>query len=303
MNQTKGFLALVLAAAILGTFGVFIRELAGAFSDSGQVFARSFFATIIIAFIVFYKRINPLNIGGKNLRYALAFSLVFSLSILCFTISANLIKVTNSLFMLYVGSLVSTAIFGRIIFQEKFTLKHIAALVLVFVGLGFFVYPFNIGSTISGLAIGLFAGIFEGSSHTMRKLMADIPKEVVVFYQAFSGVILASVILIVSKEVFIKELHPSSIFVAFLFGLLLVSVGYLLVYGFNSFDVNWGAIILATELFFAIIINALFLKEYPTAQELFGGLLIFSGTVITALRLDDASQNQSSKCRTEKRFL
>ncbi|MCA9371451.1 DMT family transporter [Candidatus Woesebacteria bacterium] len=298
MNQTKGFLALVSTAAILGTFGVLIRELAKTFSDPGQVFARSLFATLIIALVVLYKKINPLDIGKKNLKYVLAFSVVFPLSILCFTVSANLIKVTNSLFMLYVGSLVSTAIFGRVLFKEKFTLKHIAALVLVFIGLSFFVYPFSVESITLGLVLGLFSGIFEGSSHTLRKLMKDVKREVVVFYQSLSGVILASGLLLFSNEVFIKEFHLSAIFVALLFGLLLVSIGYLLVYGFGNFDVNWGTIILATELFFAIVINSVFLKEYPTSYELIGGLLIFSGTAITTLKLNKGNKKAMEKKKT-----
>lgn len=286
MNQTKGFLALVSTAAILGTFGVLIRELAKTFSDPGQVFARSFFATLIILLVVFYKKVNPLKIGKDNLKYVIAFSIVFPLSILCFTISANSIKVTNSLFMLYVGSLASTAIFGKILFKEKFSPKHIMALILVFIGLSFFVYPFSIESISLGLILGLLSGVFEGASHTLRKLMKDVKREVVVFYQSLSGVVLASGLLVFSNDAFIKEFHLSSILVAMLFGLLLVAIGYLLVYGFGNFDVNWGTIILATELFFAIVINSIFLKEFPTSFELLGGLLIFAGTAITSLNFD-----------------
>lgn len=287
MNQTKGFLALISTAAILGTFGVLIRELAKTFSDPGQVFARSFFALLIIVGIVLFKKINPLKIGKKNLKYIVAFSIVFPLSILCFTISVNAIKVTNSLFMLYVGSLISTAFLGRIFFKETFSAQHIIALVLVLIGLGFFVYPFSIESLTVGLVLGLLAGILEGSSHTLRKLMKDVKREVVVFYQSLSGVILAAVLLFFSGEVFIKEFHVSAIFVALLFGALLVAIGYFLVYGFSNFNVNWGTIILATELFFAIVVNALILKEYPTFYELIGGLLIFAGTAITTLKFDD----------------
>ena len=120
--------------------------------------------------------------------------------------------------------------------------------------------------------------------------MKDVKREVIVFYQSLSGVILACGLLVFSNDVLIKEFHLSSIFVALLFGLLLVLIGYLLIYGFGNFDVNWGTIILATELFFVIVINALILKEYPNAYELFGGLLIFSGTVITTLKLGNGNK-------------
>lgn len=286
MERNKGFFALISTAAILGTFGVLIRQLATTFSDTGQVFVRSIFATLIIFSIVFFRRINLLKIGRKNLKYIVLFSLVFPLSVLCFTISANLIKVSNSLFMLYVGSLTSTAVFGKVFFNEKFGIKHIYALILVFAGLTFFVYPFNFETFNLGIMLGISSGVLEGASHTLRRLMKDMKREIVVFYQSLSGVIVAAVLLLFSNEVFIREFHINSILVAFLFGFLLVVIGYLLVYGFGNFDVNLGTIILATELFFALVINGLVLKEIPTANEIFGGILIFSGTVITSLKLN-----------------
>ena len=294
-DQKKGFAALVSTAAILGTFGVLIRALAETFSDSGQVFARSFFATLIIASVVLYKKLNPFKLPKGSKRYVLAFSVVFPLSILCFTISANLEKVSNSLFMLYVGSLASTAIVGKLFFKEKFGFKHILALVLAVIGLSFFVYPFSFETLSVGILLGIASGIFEGMSHSLRKLMKDVKREVVVFYQSLSGVVLASVLLLFSNEVFIKEFHLSSVFVAMLFGLLLVSIGYLLVYGFGNFDVNLGTIILATELFFALVINALILREYPTANELVGGFLIFAGTAVTSLKLGEKKQEANEK--------
>lgn len=284
MNQTRGFIALTITALILGTFGVLIRALADSFSDAGQVFARSITATLIITVIILFKKTNPFDITKKNLKYVLLFSLVFPLSIICFTVSANLIKVSNSLFMLYVGSLVSTAIFGKIFFKERFTLKHTIALILVFIGLCFFVYPFSIESVSLGLLFGILSGLFEGSSHTLRKLMNEVKREVVVFYQSLSGAIVAILFLLFSTEPIIRNFNVSSVVVALLFGFLLVVIGTLLVYGFNNFDVNLGTIILATELFFALVINYLFLQETPTSFELLGGTIIFFASIVTSIK-------------------
>ncbi len=291
MNNLKGFLALISTALILGTFGVLIRQLAVMFTDPGQVLARSFFATLIITAIVLYRKMNPFQLDKKNVIYVGLFSLVFSLSILSFTFSANMIKVTNSLFMLFVGSLTSTALLGKIFFKESFSARHITSLLLVLLGLCFFVYPFQLESLSMGLAFGIGAGIFKGSAHTLRKLMKDVKREVVVFYQSLSGVILATAFLLVSGQQAVTEFHMSAVLVAVLFGALLVSIGYLLMYGFSHFDVNWGTIILATELFFAMIINMVFLNEFPTAFELIGGLLIFSGTVVTSLSFNFKPQS------------
>jgi len=293
MNQTKGFIALVSTAGILGTFGVLIRILSESFSDVGQVFVRSVFATLIIAFIVAYKKIHPLKLFGSDRKYIFLFSTAFPLSLLLFTYSANSIKVSNSLFMLYVGSLISTALFGRFVFQEKFTSKHIASLILALAGLTFFVHPFSPESFSLGIIAGILSGIFEGASHTLRKLMKGVKREVVVFYQSLSGVVFAFGLLLFSNEVLFKEFHIVPLLVAMLFGLLLVVIGYLLVYGFSNFDVNLGTIILATELLFALVINALILKEYPTSYEIIGGLLVFSATVLVSMNLKSRKKAQT----------
>lgn len=285
MQRFKGFLAIVLASMILGSFGVLIRQLAVTFSDAGQVFVRSVFATLIILVLIFSKKIHLFRIRGNNFWYILFFSIVFPASLLCFTVSANMIKVSNSLFMLYVGSLTSTVLLGRLLFGEKIDLRRILALTLVFIGLMFFVYPVDLLSLSSGLVLGLLAGIFEGVSHSLRRLMKDLQREVIVFYQSVSGAIVAFGLLVFSQEAFIRDFQISSILIAIIFGGLLVAIGYLLAFGFANFDVNLGSIVLVTELFFAVVINSLILKEFPTYGEITGGVFIVLGTILAALNL------------------
>lgn len=285
-NHQKGLLAISSTALILGTFGVLIRILAETFSDAGQVFIRSVFATITITLVLLYKRTNPFLVEHNHKKYIVAFSLFFPLSILCFTISANQIKVSNSLFMLYVGSLISTALFGKFLFKEKFSFRHILSLILVLVGLLFFIYPFSIESVSFGLLLGILSGLLEGSTHAMRKLMSGIKRETIVFWQSFSGIMIAGLFFFMSNESILKDFHYSGIFTAVIFGILLVVIGYLLAYGFSNFDVNLGTIVLATELFFALIINSIVLKEIPTAYEIIGGLFIFTGAIVTSLKLN-----------------
>jgi drug/metabolite transporter, DME family len=285
MNKKNGFIALISTAAIFGGFGVLIRMLAETFSNTGSVLARSLTASIVIIGIVLFKKINPLKLEKQQWKYVLFFSIVFPISLLCFTFSANSIKVSNSLFMLYVGSLASTAILGRVLFKEKFTPIKIISLVFVIIGLSFFVYPFDIKTISLGLVLGILAGVCEGGSHTLRKLMGNMKREVIVFYQSVSAVIVSIFFFSISNEVFIKNFSTNGLIVAIVFGVLLVVIGYLLAYGFGNFDVNLGTVILAAELFFALIVNAIFLKEYPTLYETIGGVIIFLAAALPSLKL------------------
>jgi drug/metabolite transporter (DMT)-like permease len=110
--KNKGFWALFGTAGILGTFGVWIRELDKYFGQYGQVIARSLAATLIIVLIIALRRIK-FEAVRQNSKYLLGFSIVFPLSIIAFTYSATSIKVSNALFMLYVGSVISTYIWGQ----------------------------------------------------------------------------------------------------------------------------------------------------------------------------------------------
>ncbi len=293
MNQRLGFLSILLTAVILGTFGILVRELSVSFSDSGQVLIRSVFASLIIILVLLYKKASPLNLSRKNWLLIILFSIVFPTSILFFTYSVNTIKVTNSFFLLYAGSLGSTALLDKIIFREKFTAKHFLSLFLAFLGLLLFVYPFEISILSLGL-FGFLAGALEGTAHTLRRLMKDISRDTIVFYQSLSGAILAGGVALFSSESIIRETSLYGFFVAFIFGVFLVSIGYLLAYGFANVSTNLGVITLASELLFATLLSALILLEYPTLPELIGGILIFSGTIISGLELKKPVQRENN---------
>lgn len=297
-NKTKGFLALALTALILGIFGVLIRTLAVSFSDAGQVLARSTVATLAISAIVIYKKAQPFRISKEDLKYVALFCVVFPLSVLCLTASINLTKVSNSIFMLFVGSLCSTAFFGKIIFKEVFSIKHIISLVLVIIGLCFFVWPFSTESFNLGLVLGILGGVFEGSSHTLRKLLKNVQREVIVFYQSVSGIVFALLFVLSSSEPIVNELTLIGALTVLLFGMLLVTIGYLLAYGFKNFDVNLGTIVLTTEVFFALIINYFLLHESPTQYEFIGGMIIFVGAIATSLNLKSYKKKFSLKAKS-----
>jgi len=67
------------------------------------------------------------------------------------------------------------------------------------------------------------------------------------------------------------------------FALLQISLGNLLLYGFQHFDVNVGTVILATELFFASLIGLIFFREIPSTHEIIGGCFIFVASILSAV--------------------
>jgi drug/metabolite transporter (DMT)-like permease len=189
--------------------------------------------------------------------------------------------------MLYVGSLIATYLWGKFIFGEKFSTKKMVSLGLLLVGLLIFVYPLNASTLSGGVLFGISAGLLEGSAHAFRKKLKNLKREILVLFQSLSGLLVGSLIFSLSGDNFTKgSITLVSVLVIILFGFLLVAIGYLLAYGFSHFDVNVGSVVLATELFFALIINFIFLKESPTTRELIGGVIIFIGSISTSINLN-----------------
>jgi drug/metabolite transporter (DMT)-like permease len=62
-----------------------------------------------------------------------------------------------------------------------------------------------------------------------------------------------------------------------------MSVSFLTLIGFQNFDLNLGTIIISSELIFAPIFAALAFHEYPSANEIFGGLFIALSIILSNL--------------------
>lgn len=291
MKKSQGLVALLFTALILGTFGVWVREQDKMFGNNSQVLARSVVAMTIMAFIMILKKIN-FKIDKSNYKYLAIFSIVFPLSLVLFTYSATRIKVANTLFMLFVGILFSTAVWGKLVFKEKFSWQKIVALILALIGVYLFIYPFSIQKFSLGLVAGLLAGILEGTAHAMRKLMKNTKREVVVFFQSFSAVAVTLILILVNQEQVVKVVQLTSILAAVIHGALLVAIGYLLVYGFTHYDVNRGSIVLTSELAFAVVINLLFLREVPTLFEILGGVIIAIAVILPEIQFSNKQKPQ-----------
>lgn len=187
--------------------------------------------------------------------------------------------------MLYAGSLAVAFLIGTFFFKEKVTWLKIIAQLVVVVGLIIFIDPRNLDLFNAGILLGLASGVFDGLANSLRRHLGDLSRNVLLLYQYGTGAILGLLLAIGSGENMVKEWQWSAIVVALIFGVGLVLIGKLTIYGFNHFDVNIGTIILATELFFALVVNYIFLSESPNNNELLGGVLIFAAASLANLDL------------------
>lgn len=278
MNKQLGFISLLLSAILFSFFGVFVRQLDTSFGKFTQVAVRCIVATFIMGIIVCHGKQSLELPKISRLKLSL-FLIGYPLSLIFYTFSAITIKATNAIFYLYVASFVTSFFIGRFFFREKITVKKVISLFLAVFGLFLFAQPLQLSLTSIGVFFGIASGVFDSSTNSLRRILGPFNRQLLLLLLFLSASSLSLLLATITGEQMVTSLSFPSLVTVFLHGACLVIIGMLTFYGFNNFDLNLGTIVISSELFFAMIVNALVLFEYPTATEVLGGTLIFLSLV------------------------
>jgi len=204
-------------------------------------------------------------------------------------------KIIIALFGIYAGSIITSLLIGKIVFKEKFPLTKKIALFLTFLGLGLFLYPFSLANINLGLIFGLLCGLIDGITNAFRKSFAKTDKFFVVFLTMLGGIAISGFLSLISDQnpLFLTQLSTFALTIGIFFGMLLFSVNYLLLIGFQNFDLNLGTIIISSELFFGLLLGIIFYREIPNLNEFIGGSLIILAIIVSNLNLFKIRKKQS----------
>ncbi|HOZ02936.1 MAG TPA: DMT family transporter [Candidatus Woesebacteria bacterium] len=284
MNKSNsGFFALLLAAFIYATFGIYIRVLNQDLSVYQQIFLRGLVGFVIASGMIFLfkKRINFSAVSKKIL---FGYAVLLPLTVILFTLAVLTTKLATVLFGFYVGMLISSLAFGVWFFKEKVDLSKKIAFGLAVIGLVIYTYPLNMSSFNLGLGLSLIAGVMDTVSNSLRKQLSNkVDRFGLVSLQLLGMAIVSLPFVIFTLNGAMPSISPVSWLVAIWFGLMLMVVNYLLLYGFAKFDLNLGTIVLSSELFFVAIIGILIYNETVTITEWVGVGLIILAMVTTSV--------------------
>jgi drug/metabolite transporter, DME family len=279
-DHTKGASALLGAAFIYACFGLLVREMAVMFGDNAQTAFRFVVAFALLGiFSLLIKR--PVKISRQTLLKIVCLGIAFCGVVLFFTMSVNLTKLGNSVFLLYAGSIIASLLIGTLVLKEKLTTTKVIAIVLSLIGLG--MYSSALLSLSLGVIAAVLSGLLDGVSNSIRKTLGGVDRGTVLLYQYGVGASCALVVLAIAPQDAIRIVSVWPVVVGVIFSALLIVVGNLLLYGFQHFDVNIGTVILATELFFALLIGWLFFQEVPATNEIIGGIIIFLASILSTV--------------------
>lgn len=282
MNKTLGFSTLFASAVAFGSFGIWIRLLNHELDMYQQIVFRNVIAlAFALAFIVLGKRflINLKKVKKLNL---ILYALSVPLAVIFYNIAMLNQKIAVATFIFYTGTIIVSFVLSTLFFAEKITPVKITSLILALIGLAFFVIPFSAATIGIGLIAGLASGAFDAVSNAFRKdLSGRIDKFILVFITALGGVIVSGFMIAQTQQslFFFSGLSLNTWIVGLIFGFLLVAINYLLLIGFQHFDLGLGTIVLSAELLFATLFGLLIFKEQPATKEIIGGLFILAAII------------------------
>lgn len=288
MKKVFGFFSLFIAAFSFGSFGVWIRLLNYQMSIYQQVVLRNIFAFLIIILIILIsKELRKTNWEKIKKINLFLYTLIIPLSVVGFNISMINTKIAVATFAFYIGTILTGWLAGLMFYKEKLNIEKWLSLILVIIGLCLFIYPFTKTSVNFGFIAGIVAGIFDGIANGFRKNLAGkISKPFLVLLTTIGGVLVSGLMMTYFQQNlnFISTMPTITWIIGAFFGFLLVINNYLLLVGFQNFDLGLGSIVLSLELLFALIFGIIFFKEMPTSKELMGGLFILIANIIPNIK-------------------
>ena len=289
----KGVLALIFLSFGFGMIAITARYMSYFFTLFQQLYL-SIGVAFILSLFIFPKTLNLKRIkaipskdwGIMLFRVIIGYLLGASL----YRESLTLTKITN---VTFIQSIPFAAVFGFILFKEKFTFKKLLLLLAAYVGVLLIairdyssIFTLGKGELFSLISSALFS-----LSYVSRKWQTDFLND----KEITQILLFVGTIILFAASVLKGEGMPAinwqgvlllSIFFTGFFNTINI---YLINYGFKNVKAVLASNILTLEYIFALILAFIFYRELPNLKELFGGALIV-GSVIQMNRLEEKSQ-------------
>lgn len=279
-NKRKGELSIWTAALLYGSFGVFSKLISFQLPVFYQSFVRNVFAILIIGSLMFFfkkwKKVLRKDIKWFSLRSVFGF-----ISFIGIYFAFTKLDIATTYFLTYAASAVVGYLLGVFIFKERLTKQTIISLILALSGL-FFIYKVNINiKTFPYIILALISG-FAGPGWNVfsKKISSSYSNLQLNFIDSIFAAALPLFVSIFIHETWVPVVFNQIWIVTFLFGLMFIINGLLIVYGFSKIKAQEGIIILLFEIISGVIFGYLFFKTIPSLGSIIGGCFIISSIFI-----------------------
>jgi len=119
-TKLKGALALLLAAIIFGSFGIWIRILNNEIGTYEQIFLRNAFAALFALLFLKFRPKVDLGEVKKNRWNIFLYAISVPLAVIAYVISVLNTTIAMTIFSFYIGSITGAIIISSIFFTVLF---------------------------------------------------------------------------------------------------------------------------------------------------------------------------------------
>lgn len=188
-------------------------------------------------------------------------------------------------FYFLAGSTIGGYFIGKIIFNEKFTKVKLLSFFVAIFGL-ILIYSINFaGANFLYATFALSGGFGVSVWNTFSKKVSGSYSALQLnFLDTLNFVIIEFCLSIILREKWVKPEFSMLWFYMFLFVLMFILTGQLMIYGYKHLNVHAATLIMLTEVLFGAILGFLFYKETLSVSTLSGGLLIILAIVLPEIR-------------------
>ncbi len=284
------FLAVLLAASLWGTAGLFVRTLqTTGFSQMQMVFGRAFFSAVFLGVIILFKDKGLFKVKFKDLWLFISAGL-FSIVLFNFSYytTMSLASLSVAAVLLYTAPFF-VVIISAVLFKERLTLNKITALFIAFLGCCFVSGLFDSAQSIGSKA--LFFGLLTGLGYALYTIFGELLLQrgyktlTITFYVFLFASICTIPFINVVKTLNFTFSTPKIFIIVILMAVFNTVMPYVLyTTGLSGVSPTAAPIIATVEPVVATLIGGLVYREDISLFNIIGIVLVLSSVVILNLK-------------------
>lgn len=274
-RKQKGILALVIAAVLSGTFGVYSHYVGADFPPVYQSAVRNVVQLVILIGLF----LSPIGRGKPvvktDWKWFLLRSMCGLLNALLLYVAFTKISISTTYFLSFAAATICGYILGSTLFRERINGQGFAALTLSIIGLGF-VYSVSFeASTLWYSLAAILAGVLSPGwsvfSKSISKSYSNIQTNLV--DTAFAAIVSVPLCFIMHEK--LTPIAWNGQWAAVLgFSIVSLIIMILVVYGFKRVEAQVGALLSLLEIIAGIVLGYAFYRQTVALSSALGGLMI-----------------------------
>lgn len=242
--------------------------------------SRALIACVLIYLFCKWKKFD-FKIQKYDLRSVLLSGVLMGIHWVTYFYSLQMSNVAIGMLSLFTYPVI-TSLLEPLLLKTKFQGIHLLLGAMVITGTVFLVPDFNLEHDyIPAIALGLISALAYSLRNLITKSkVGTYNGSVLMFYQ----LVVVSVCLAPTYFLSDTAQLPDQISWVIFLALVTTAIGHTwFIYSFRNFSVTSASFISSLQPVYGILIGMFFLKEYPAASTIFGGLLILASVLMESL--------------------